>query len=122
MEFIDLKGVTLASVAKVDNGGDDELHFVANDGRHFKLYHSQNCCENVYIESIEGDLGDLVGNPILVAEEVSSEESRDPSLEYDSFTWTFYKLATIKGYVDIRWFGLSNGYYSERVDFIELTN
>lgn len=95
---------------KVTNEGDEELIF-ENQEEIFTFYHDQDCCEHVRIEDITGDLSDLVGSPILLAEESTNNE--DPNRDC---TWTFYKFATIKGYVDIRWLGESNGYYSESVD------
>lgn len=115
----DLIGLTMTSVVNKNN---EELVFVSSDGRRFKLYHAQDCCESVSIEDITGDLTDLEGSPILLAEEVTSNEN-PPGIEksdQESFTWTFYKFATRKGYVDIRWYGDSNGYYSESVDFMEM--
>ena len=120
-DITELLGKTLSSV----NATDDEVVFNTVDGDVYKMLHFQDCCESVYIESIVGDLQDLVGEPIVRAEEAedlfdlikksNEEESRD-----ESYTWTFYKLATRKGYVDIRWYGSSNGYYSESVDFIKV--
>ena len=102
--------------ADSDNYGvERELYFVSKDYA-YKLYHEQDCCEDVRIEDIVGDLDDLVGTKILSAEEVS-EEDEEAS---ESGTWTFYKLATIKGYVTIRFYGESNGYYSESVSFGDL--
>ena len=121
-EIKDLIGKVLTEIKKTD----DEIIFICNDDTRYKMYHSQDCCEIVSIEDIVGDLDDLIGTPILVAEENTSNEPTEQQIaenyDYsdDSFTWTFYKFATIKGYVDIRWYGSSNGYYSESVDFIQI--
>lgn len=93
------------------------LVFTLNSGELYALYHEQDCCEDVYIEDIIGDLKDLVGTPILLAEEISNQSINHKSEYGDTYTWTFYKLSTIKGSVTIRWYGKSNGYYSESVDF-----
>lgn len=119
--FSDLIGITLAKV-EIEPGM-ARLYFTAEDGRKFMLYHDQDCCEDVSINDIEGDLKDLIGHPITLAEESSnSEQQPGQVVDYpgESFTWTFYRIFTAKGGVVIRWFGSSNGYYSESVDFCEV--
>ena len=101
--------------------GNFDLLFETANGERFMFSHQQDCCERVDINDIVGDLEDLVGEPLLLAEEVQGETPVDfNEREYESVTWTFYKFATRKGYVDVRWLGESNGYYSESVDlFVE---
>ena len=123
VEFSTMVGKTLVSVVK--NSDNDELLFETTEGEKYRMYHSRDCCESVTIDDICGDLEDLIGSPILGAEEVISEGKNPdgvPVPEYqDSFTWTFYKIDTAKGGVTIRWYGDSNGYYSESVDFEKVT-
>ena len=116
--FETLKGKVITKVTPTD----DTITFETSDGGSYLMYHSQDCCENVYVESIVGDLSDLLDSEILLAEEVVGETPTDWTADKyaESYTWTFYKLATIKGYVDIRWFGESNGYYGEGVDFAKV--
>lgn len=109
-----LIGKTITNIENIDNV---ELVITTSDDKVYKMYHQQDCCETVSIEEIIGDMNDLLNSPITMAEEVT-QEGTDP--DCDSSTWTFYKFATNKGYVTIRWFGESNGYYSESVDFIEV--
>lgn len=119
-EVADLKGMTFDEVYMADNK--TEIIF-ENDEYIFTFYHEQDCCENVYVEDIAGDLSDLEGSPILFAEEstasnieITSNYGDDRDWSDESNTWTFYKFATRKGWVDVRWYGSSNGYCGEGVD------
>ena len=123
MNFEDLKGKIFTAI--VTNKEEDTIVFEDIDGRTYKMEHFQDYSESVYIEDICGNMSDLLNTPILLAEEVCSDEHPE-GLEglgehTDSFTWSFYKLSTIRGTVTIRWFGESNGYYSETVDIGEIT-
>ncbi|MEK3887288.1 DUF7448 domain-containing protein [Bacillus sp. FSL K6-3431] len=114
VEIGELVGKTLKNV-EVDKR-EFEIHFHTTNNEHYVMYHEQDCCESVEIEDINGDIADLLGEPILMAEEVS----QDGESEWGTQTWTFYKVATIKGTVVLRWLGESNGYYSESVDFVKM--
>ena len=122
MNFSILKGLTITSIDGLEDDS-AEVIFTTSEGRRFEMSHSQDCCERVSIEDVCGDVNDLLNSPILLAEEVTSEEDpEDIQKDYhdDSFCWTFYKLSTIKGDITIRWYGESNGYYSVGVDFKEI--
>ena len=108
--FEDMKGRILSKV-EVES---DEIRFYLTDTHYVQMYHEPDCCEHVYVEDINGDVNDLVGTPLLLVEESISSGSDDDG--WNSITWTFYRFRTIKGDVDIRWNGSSNGYYSESVD------
>jgi hypothetical protein len=120
----DLIGKTLTKVDLDKSRYCDTIIFHTDQGEVYQMYHSQDCCESVTVEDVVGDLEDLIGSPIIVAEERSSNVNPcGIEKEFqESFTWTFYELATIKGYVTIRWYGESNGYYSESVDFDRVEN
>lgn len=102
-------GKTIVEIrgAKKDS---DHISFLFSDGSCFKMYHPQECCETVEVEDICGDIDDLLNTPLLGAEASVNKD------DDESATWTFYKFRTQKGYVDIRWYGTSNGYYSEEVE------
>ena len=118
--FKELQGRMLS---KIVYNEDDEIHFHLTDTHYVSMHHDQDCCECVYIEDIVGDLDDLIGTTLLLVEEVNNYEPddvvripEDHESWDDSETWTYYRFSTEKGDVSIRWYGSSNGYYSESVD------
>jgi hypothetical protein len=113
-----IKALLGKTLVAIEGGiGDNEIQFVTDAGERYCMYHFLRLLQvDIRVEDITGDLQDLIGSPILLAEESTGYLYSDAG-PYWSGTWTLYKLATIKGCVDIRWLDESNGYYSERVDF-----
>jgi len=100
------------TIFKIERKDDAIIFYVMADYhfQKFMLYHQEDCCENVYIDDISGDFDDLLSSPVLISEESNSQREAEYG---NSETWSFYRIATNKGFVVIRFYGTSNGYYSE---------
>lgn len=120
-QFSDLLGKTLK---EIDGAviGSEQITFITTEGESFRLWHNRDCCESVEVQDVCGDVEDLIGSPIVQADESTNENEQieDGAPTMGSFTWTFYRIATARGAVVLRWLGESNGYYSESVDFERL--
>jgi hypothetical protein len=114
--YLEIESFLGKTFVKIKEVGDHLLFQTVNE--EFVMYHESDCCEQVYIESINGELDWLIGSPIVVAEKTTNRDNPKSQGE-DSWTWTFYRLATNKGTVVIRWYGSSNGYYSESVSVVK---
>ena len=108
-----LVGLTPTSIVAEE----DEITLNFEGGASIRFYHEQNCCENVWVEDVNGDWDDLLNTTLLVIDERVSYDAPNDSEEIDSDSWTFYTFRSIKGSVDVRWHGSSNGYYSTSVDW-----
>lgn len=114
-----LLGKTLIEIKK--DPFDKKLIFITSCGFIFHMYHDQECCEEVNLEEVIGELEDLIGVPILIAER--RESNTDPKIlpyAWNTQKWTFYELATINGRATLKWYGTSNGNHSESVEFYQV--
>lgn len=115
--FSELQGLALQDFV-VSEGG-DQIEISAG-GRRFVLEHDQGCCESVVVESISGDWKRAIGEVVTEAVENHNQELPKKDQYDESWTWTFYTIRTHSATIVIRWYGTSNGYYSEGVDFKEI--
>lgn len=119
-----LTGATLNYITGLSKGSEEVTFSITKDGRYYEviMYHIDDCCEDVELEDFDttlkiGSTG-YVGALITEArEDVNPPHSPVLDGNVDSYTYTFYNILTSKGYLNLRWLGVSNGYYSERVDF-----
>ncbi len=104
--FSYLKGKTLTKVVVPEDK--NQIDFWTSDNEKIEMFHSQECCENVFLEDVVGEWDEIIGYPIELAEDVYNDGDGVGACE----TWAFYKLVTNRGFVTLRWYGESNGYYS----------
>lgn len=98
----------------------DEVTIIFTDGSCLKFYHQQSCCETVLLEDFDTNPEYLINTNIIYIEErkySDSENAVKPLNDWaESYTWTFYIIKTSKFTMWMRWYGESNGWYSEEVD------
>lgn len=115
-ELNSLVGKKISSISGLEKGS-DEVFINTECGDGFVLFHAQDCCECVDLDDFETTSNSLLGGEVLLFEERTSCGDEDYG---DTFTWTFYELKTTKGDLSMKWYGTSNGYYSESVYFAKV--
>jgi hypothetical protein len=103
--------------------GSEEVTIVTKEGGKLTLRYEPDCCASCSICQVDGDPMDLLGLPLQMCEESGNVPDHDMLTEQgagngasyhdESYTWTFVRFATVAGYVTLRWYGSSNGYYRE---------
>lgn len=132
-----IEGQVIIKVTGLEKGS-DQVEFLCMPHGEYLMYHEQQCCESVTLEDVCGDPADLEDAYVISAEVRSAPgnghcnyPSPDPDeyewgwdewMSSDHATWTFYVIQTNKGCVTIRWYGHSNGYYSEAVTFEKVSS
>ena len=118
--FFELKGKTITSI-QGSNSDDSDTIITTSDGSSYTLTHIQDCCENVRVYGTVGNIGDVLNEEVIVAEDTNPMDNPNaPDYKiYDSATWSQFRIVTNKGSFEIWWLGESNGYYSETVSVIK---
>lgn len=111
-----IKGQTPVEIDGMKEGS-EKVTIRTREGGELILVYEHDCCAGCEIVQVDGDPLDLLGGPLVMCEQDGNAADEPGKGSYgsvdESFTWTFVKFATVLGYVTLRWYGSSNGYYSE---------
>lgn len=116
VDFDILIGETIVSISGMDTGGVEVVIETAS-GRTFRMYHVQDCCENVYIDATYGCANSILNK--VVDETTYFTDNYDGA--YESGTISRFRIYCDGDYFEVKWIGTSNGYYGEGVSFYETT-
>ena len=108
------------TITKIDI--DDDSFYLECGDNTYRAYHMHDCCENVsvYDSNITscGCLGGTKIRSIHFEESGAWPDDVEQNQYVESFTWTTLTINTSCGKkLIVRFFGESNGYYSENVYF-----
>ena len=110
----EMRGKKIISIEGMQEGS-EEVRITFEDNSFLIFYHEFDCCESVEVCQVDSDPSKFVGSKFTELKIKQSYENEEDTTPRESCTWTFYTLVTTKGYLDFRWLGESNGYYSEEV-------
>lgn len=87
--------------------GSREVRILTDQGT-IRIFHEQECCEQVLLRDLTGDPEDLVGGIIVVFEcrvglLKPKREGKRPPRSHEALQYTFYEIRTTKGDVTLRW-------------------
>lgn len=121
VNFDDLVGKIITKVSQRS----DRIIFKTSDGEVYSLQHDQECCENVELDDVCGDLDDLINEKIIKFYEVQDKKTplkpEDIGKEdVESHTWAFYHISTLSSHITIKFYGISNGIYSETANLYKI--
>lgn len=68
------------------NKGSPMVDIEMEDGSVYVLHHNQYCCESVEVADITGDIKDIIGSPLLMAEVVTNSDEARPEEWTESWT------------------------------------
>jgi hypothetical protein len=112
----DIIGKTVVNVVQTE----DKILMIFSDGDVGKFYHESEYGESVHINDVSGDWSDLIGNPLLEADEQINDRVKviDPGGYNDGGIGiqTFYTFRGIGGSVNVKWYGETSGRYPVLVD------
>lgn len=71
--FEPLLGRTIVKIEGAEKDS-EEILFTLENGDIFRMYHEQDCCEDVRVEDVGGDINRLIGNPLLWQKRLQMKE------------------------------------------------